>query len=291
MKTKAFAAERVQPYALVTPAVAVLLTVAAYPVLATVWLSLHRFILIFHDWRFIGLTNYRSLLRDDRFWSSLASTCTFTALAVPFELVLGLALALLLDSSIRGRRALRTLVLLPWAAPTVISAKIWIYLFNPQSGPIGAGVFHGQDWLGTPRYAMVAAVLLDIWKTTPFVGLLLLAGLQTIPPAVPEAAQVDGAPAWRMLFQIKLPLIRNSIVVALLFRTLDAFRVFDAIYVLTQGGPANTTETLSIYTYKSLMRAGDFGYGSTLAVATFLCILLLSLIYLLCFRSELGERA
>jgi len=291
VKMSPAASERYQPYALVAPTVAVLLSVAAYPVLATLWLSLHRLIIVFHDRRFVGLANYASLFGDGRFWSSLGNTCYFAGAAVPAELVLGLLLALLLDSAIRGRSALRAVVLLPWAAPTVISAKIWMYLFNPQSGPIGATVLHGVDWLGTPPYAMWAAILLDIWKTTPFVALLLLAGLQAIPTSVPEAAQVDGASTWRMLWQIKLPLIRRSIVVALLFRTLDAFRVFDSIYVLTQGGPANTTETLSIYTYKTLMRAGDFGYGSTLAVATFLCIVLISLLYLVALRSRLAERA
>lgn len=283
------ASERYQAYALVAPTVLVLLSVAAYPVLATAWLSLQRFIIVFHERRFLGLENYASLLGDGRFWSSLSNTCFFAGAAVPAELVLGLLLALLLDSSIRGRNALRALVLLPWAAPTVISAKVWMYLFNPQSGPIGSTVLRGVDWLGTPTYAMWAAIFLDIWKTTPFVALLLLAGLQTIPPSVPEAAQVDGASAWRMLWQIKLPLIRRSIVVALLFRSLDAFRVFDSIYVLTQGGPANTTETLSIYTYKTLMRAGDFGYGSTLAMATFLCVVSISLLYLIVFRSRLAE--
>lgn len=283
------AGERYQAYALIAPTVIVLLSLAGYPVLATAWLSLHRLIVVFRDWRFVGLANYTSLFGDARFWSSLGNTGYFTALAVPIELALGLVVALLLDGAIRGKSALRAVVLIPWAAPTVVSAKIWAYLFNPDSGPIGA-LFPGVDWLGTPAYAMVAAVLLDVWKTTPFVALLLLAGLQMIPGSVAEAARVDGASAWRVLWQIKLPLIRRSISVALLFRTLDAFRVFDSIYVLTQGGPANTTETVSIYTYKTMMRAGDFGYGSTLAVATFLCIASISVLYLAALRPQLGGR-
>jgi len=133
--------------------------------------------------------------------------------------------------------------------------------------------------------------LLDIWKTTPFVALLLLAGLQSIPASVYEAARVDGASSWMTFWKVKLPLIRTSILIALLFRTLDAFRVFDSIYVLTQGGPANATETLSIYTYKTMMRSGDFGYGSTLAVATFLCIALISVVYLGIFRAGVGGRS
>ncbi len=202
-----------------------------------------------------------------------------------------LAQAELLDSAVRGRSALRAAVLVPWAVPTVISAKIWAYLFNPDSGPLGAKLLPGVDWLGTPVFAMSAAIVVDVWKTTPFVALLLLGAMQTIPPSVYEAARVDGASGWRTLWQIKLPLIRTGILIALLFRTLDAFRVFDSIYVLTQGGPANTTETLSIYTYKTLMRSGDFGYGSTLAVATFLCVMLISAFYLGVFKVRAGEQA
>jgi multiple sugar transport system permease protein len=280
--------DRYQAYGLVAPAVIVLFGVAAYPVLLTAWLSLHRLILIFHDRSFIGLANYASLLHDARFWSALANTAYFVGVAVPLELVVGLLFALLLDSAVRGRNALRAAVLVPWAIPTVVSAKTWSYLFSPESGGIVGKLFAGVNWLGTPGYAMHAAILVDVWKTTPFVALLLLAGLQTIPASVYEAARVDGASVWRTLWQIKLPLIRMSVLIALLFRTLDAFRVFDSIYVLTQGGPANTTETLSIYTYKTLMRSGDFGYGSTLAVATFFCVALISVLYLMLFRKRLG---
>jgi len=280
--------DRYQAYGLVAPAVIVLFGVAAYPILWSGWLSLHRLILIFHDRSFIGLANYASLLRDARFWSSLASTAYFVGVAVPLELVVGLLFALLLDSAVRGRSALRAAVLVPWAIPTVVSAKTWTYLFSAESGGIVGKMFRGVDWLGTPGYSMHAAILVDVWKTTPFVALLLLAGLQLIPASVYEAARVDGASAWRTFWQIKLPMIWMSILIALLFRTLDAFRVFDSIYVLTQGGPANTTETLSIYTYKTLMRSGDFGYGSTLAVATFFSVALVSVLYLMLFRKRLG---
>jgi len=284
------AGERNQAYRLVAPAALVLAGVAAYPVLATAWLSFHRLIVVFRDQRFVGLTNYASLMGDARFWSALAHTSCFAGIAVPIELAVGLVFALLLDGVVRGRGALRAAVLVPWAMPTVISAKIWAHLFNPESGPIGGRLLPGVDWLGTPVYAMGAAILVDVWKTTPFVALLLLAGLQSIPVSVHEAARVDGASEWMTFVKVKLPMIRMSILIALLFRTLDAFRVFDSIYVLTQGGPANTTETLSIYTYKTMMRSGDFGYGSALAVATFLCVALISLLYLSIFRAGSGER-
>jgi multiple sugar transport system permease protein len=163
----------------------------------------------------------------------------------------------------------------------VVAAKQWAWLYNPEYGLLVHLLpVHDVNWLGMPRYAMHAAILVDVWKTTPFVALLLLAGLQTIPKDVYRAAAVDGASRTKTFFAITLPLLRPTIGVALIFRTLDAFRVFDAVYVLTDGGPANTTETLSIYAYKTLMRLGDFGYGSALAVVTFVCVMTVSVVYM-----------
>jgi multiple sugar transport system permease protein len=267
---------RRQAAALAAPAVAVLGGVAVAPVLAAVWLSLHRSILIFHEQRWVGLANFRFLLGDARFGSALATTAYFTAVAVSAELALGLLVAVLLQ---RGGGLLRAAVLLPWAVPTAVSARMWAWLFNPHYGLLHR-IAPGIDWLGSPRTALHAAILVDVWKTTPFVALLLLAGLQAIPEEVLKAARVDGARPARAFFSVTLPLLRPAILLALLFRSLDAFRVFDAIYVLTEGGPANATETLSIYAYKTLMRSGDFGYGSTLSVATFVCVLALGLLWL-----------
>ncbi len=274
------ATERRQGYGLVAPAVLALLGVAGYPIASAVWLSLHRLILVFHDRRFIGAGNYSFLVHDDRFWSALGNTAYFALVAVPIELVLGLLFALLLNSATPARGALRAAVLVPWAIPTVVSAKIWAWLFSPDLGPLHRVVSPSVNWLGTPGYAMHAAILVDVWKTTPFVALLLLAGLQSIPAHLYEAARVDGASSWRTFRAITLPLLGPAVLLASLFRMLDAFRVFDLIYVLTEGGPANTTETLSIYAYKTLMRSGDFGYGSALAVATFICVMSISALYL-----------
>lgn len=275
------ARERRQAYLLVAPAVAVLGGVALYPILAAVWLSLHRFILVFRERRFIGLDNYAFLLSDARFWSALGNTAYFTLVAVSVELLLAVPLALLLNRAFPGRGVLRASALIPWAIPTVVSARLWAWMFNPDYGLINR-LLPGADinWLGAPGYALHAAILVDVWKTTPFVALLVLAGLQGISEDIYKAARVDGASPWRTFRSITLPLLKPAILLALLFRTLDAFRVFDAIYVMTEGGPANTTETLSIYAYKTLMRSGDFGYGSTLSVATFLCVVGLSLVYL-----------
>lgn len=266
---------------MVAPAVAVLVGVALYPILAAVWLSLQRFILVFREERFVGLENYAFLIHDARFWAALGNTVYFTVVAVLVELVLALPLALLLNRAFPARGVLRAAALIPWAIPTVVSARLWAWLFNPEYGLInrllpGTGI----NWLGTPGYALHAAIVVDVWKTTPFVALLLLAGLQGISDDLYKAARVDGASSWRMFRSITLPLLKPAILLALLFRTLDAFRVFDAIYVLTEGGPGNTTETLSIYAYKTLMRSGDFGYGSALSVVTFLCVMAISAVYL-----------
>jgi multiple sugar transport system permease protein len=269
--------ERLQGRLLVTPPVILLATVALYPIAAAFWLSLHREILVFGDRRFIGAANYAFLVHDPRFWTALRNTAYFAAVAVLVELVLGLAIALLLQRT--GRGLFAAAVLIPWAIPTVVSAKMWAWMYNPDDGLLTRLVGGGVNWLGQPGYAMHAAILVDVWKTTPFVALLLLAGLQAIPGDLYRAAAVDGASPARTFFTITLPLLRPTILVTLVFRTLDALRVFDAVYVLTDGGPANTTETLSIYAYKTLMRMGDFGYGSTLAVATFVVVMLVSLVY------------
>jgi len=277
--------EQRSAWLLAAPAVVVMAGFALYPIVVTLWLSLRRTLLVFHEDRFVGLEHYAFLLRDPRFWSALGTTSYFTAVSVSIELLLGLAFALLLDASFPGRGAMRAIVLVPWAIPTVVSAKLWAWLFNPDYGLL-THVLGGGDvnFLGTPGWAMHAAILADVWKTTPFVALLLLGGLQSIPRELYLAAQVDGASRARTLRTITLPLLLPTIVVTLVFRTLDAFRVFDAVYVLTDGGPANSTETLSIYAYKTLIRIGDFGYGSTLAITTFLLVAIVAAGYLMLMR-------
>lgn len=258
-----------------------LAAVALYPIVATIWLSLHRSILVFHEQDFVGLANWQALISDARFWGALRTTLYFVAVAVSAELLLGLAFAMLLHASFRGRGLMRAAVLVPWAIPTVVAARLWSWLFNVDHGLIPS-LLPGQEvnWLGAPGYALHAGILVDVWKTTPFVTLILLAGLQAIPPELSRAAQLDGARPLRIFWSITLPLLRPAIAVAAVFRGLDAMRVFDAVYVLTGGGPANTTETLSIYAYKTMMRSGDFGYGSTIAVATFVCVGVLAAVYL-----------
>jgi multiple sugar transport system permease protein len=259
----------------------VLFLVAFCPVVYATWLSFRRVILVFHEDRFVGASNYVFLFHDVRFRSALGSTAYFTVVSVTIEVLLGLPIALLLHRAFRGRGLLRAAVLVPWAIPTVVSARLWAWMWNPDYGLVTKLLaLSDTDVLGTPSYAMHAAILVDVWKSTPFVALLLLAGLAGIPEELYSAARVDGASTWRRFRAITLPLLRPSLAVAVLFRALDALRVFDAIFVLTGGGPANTTETLSIYAYKTMMRTGDFGYGSTLAVATFAAVVLVSVAYL-----------
>lgn len=266
------------------PALLLLLAVTVYPLLHVVWLSLHRRLLIFDINRFVGADNYLHLLSDERYWRALGNTAYFTGVSVALELLLGMSFALLLDRVVRGKGVLRAVVLLPWAIPTVVSAKMWEWIYNADYGLLSYLVGRQVSWLGSPLLALNAAVVMDVWKTTPFVTLLLTAALQEIPQDLYKAAQVDGADAFTTFRRITLPMITPMIVIILVFRTLDAFRVFDAVYVLTGGGPAGTTETLSIYAYNLLFQTLQFGYGSTVALTVFVFVGLLTLVYLAVLR-------
>ncbi|HAK61248.1 MAG TPA: ABC transporter permease [Nitrospiraceae bacterium] len=264
----------------VTPALLLLALVTVYPVLSVLYLSLHRKLLIFDISRFVGLENYLFLVRDDRFWNALGNTAYFTLFSVVLELVLGLSIAMLLHREFRFKGFVRAVVLIPWAIPTVVSAKMWEWMYNTDFGILNYLLGAEVNWLGSPLWALNAAVFMDVWKTTPFVAILLMAGLQVIPRELSQAARIDGAGSWDVFRKVTLPLLKPVILVVLIFRTLDAFRVFDSVYVLTGGGPANTTETLSIYAYKVLFQTLQFGYGSTLSVVVFLCVGMISVVYI-----------
>ena len=273
----------------VMPAVVLLSLVTIYPLLSVLYLSLQRRLPIFDVSKFTGLDNYRFLLTDDRFWNALRNTAYFVATSVTLELLFGLVIALLLNRSFRLKGVVTALVLIPWAVPTVVSARMWEWMYNTDFGILNYLLGMKINWLGSPFWALNAAVFMDVWKTTPFVVILLLAGLKMIPREIYQAARIDGAGAWSIFMQITLPLLMPVILVVLIFRTLDALRIFDAVYVLTGGGPANTTETLSIYAYKVLFQTLQFGYGSTLSVVVFLCIGSLSVLYMRLLRAE-GSR-
>jgi multiple sugar transport system permease protein len=264
----------------VIPALVLLSFITIYPVIYVFYLSLHRKLLIFDISRFVWFDNYMFLLKDDRFWNALKNTLYFTAVSVSLELLLGLSIAVLLNRSFRLRGFVRAVVLIPWAIPTVVSARMWEWIYNTDFGILNYIIGSKINWLGSPFLAMNAAIFMDVWKTTPFVAILLMAGLQIIPQELYQAARVDGAGSWAIFKKITLPLLKPVILVVLIFRTLDAFRIFDAIYVLTGGGPANVTETLSIYAYKVLFQTLQFGYGSTLSVIVFMCIGSISIFYI-----------
>lgn len=269
---------------LVAPTLLLIASIAFYPILSAMWLSFHHIELQFPQLGqpFVGVGNYVALAKEGRFWNSLGVTCLFSAFTVFFELVFGLVLALILNKEFRGRGLIRSATLVPWAFTTVVSALMWQFIYNDQFGILnrslmGMGIVdHPIDWLGNKNTGLLAAIIADVWKTTPFMALLILAGMQTIPSDVYEAARIDGAGPVGQFFRITLPLLKPTILVAVLFRMLDAFRVFDLIFVLTQGGPGNSTESLSYLTYIKLFREFDFGVGSALSVVTFLCVLAVS---------------
>jgi len=264
-------------WTLVAPAALIVVLVTGFPLAWTFWESLHL-----DDLRlpwlgrpFIGVDNYLEVLHDARFIASLVHTVLFAIVSVSLELVLGLALAIAMHRARRGRAPLRVLVLLPWAIPTAVTALIWRFMFDGQTGVFNArllrmGVVNEPIvWLAQPLAAWVPLVAADVWKTAPFVALLLLAGLQNLDETLLDAARVDGASERQILFAITLPLLKPAILVALAFRLLDAFRVFDLIYVLTGGGPGTATESISVYTFSALLQKLRFGYASALSMITF----------------------
>jgi multiple sugar transport system permease protein len=274
-----------RPALFILPAGLTIGAVTVYPILYVLWLSLHERLLIGNISRFIGLENFVRLWNDARFWNALGNTLYFTVVSVALEIVLGLAIAMLLHRTFKGKGLMRAIVLIPWAIPTVVAAKMWEWMYNGDFGVLNYLLGAHINWLGSAAWALNAAVFLDVWKTTPFVALLLMAGLHTIPKELYQAAKVDGASPWVMFLRVTLPLLRPLLLVVLIFRTIDAFRVFDTIYVLTGGGPGNTTETLSIYAYKVLFQTLQFGYGSTLAVTVFFLVGLITLVYVRALRT------
>lgn len=246
---------------------------------------------------FIGLDGYKKALTDERIGIAFWNTLLFTLVSVFLEFVLGLGLALILNKAMFGRGIIRTTSLIPWAIPTAVAALMWSYLYDGNSGIIAMFfenlglVEDSRNLLLSGAGAMTSTILADVWKTTPYMALLLLAGLQNISPALYEAASIDGAGKIQSFFRVTLPLLKPSILVALLFRTLDAFRVFDLIYVLTGGGPGGATETLSIYTYKVMFAQTNFGYGSVVVMLMFLCVAIIAVIFVKVLGTNLMEKS
>jgi len=270
---------------MVSPSLIVIALVAAYPIGYAIWLSLHEYsVRVPGLSRWSALKNYDTALSSSEFWDALRNTFVFTGISVAIELVLGIAFALAMHQAFKGRAVLRATVLVPWAVLTFGSGLLWRSIFEPDLGfansMLSAVGLPGGDivWLGQEGYAMAVMIFADVWKTAPFMALLLLAGLQVIPDEVYDAAKVDGASAWQRFVWITLPLLKPAILVALLFRTLDALRVFDLPFALTQG--ANGTNTLSLYAYQELTTNRLVGLGSALSVLTFLIVMVVSFMYI-----------
>ncbi|AVH66988.1 carbohydrate ABC transporter permease [Nostoc sp. 'Peltigera membranacea cyanobiont' N6] len=265
---------------LLTPALLLLLFVFAYPILRAFWLSVFtRNLGTELQPVFSGLDNYVRMAGDGRFWQSLWATAVFTTASVLSELLLGLLIALVLNQAFFGRGIVRTIAILPWALPTALIGLAWSWIFNDQFGVVNdilrrLGLIKtGINWLGEPTLAMSATIFADVWKTTPFISILLLAGLQSIPSDLYEAYSVDGANPWQSFRNITLPLLLPQILIAVLFRFAQAFGIFDLIAVMTGGGPGGATEVVSLYIYSTVMRYLDFGYGAALVVVTFLILI------------------
>jgi multiple sugar transport system permease protein len=271
--------ERRTGWWLLAPAILLLLLVYAYPILRSIGLSLFTQNLGTElQPIFSGLDNYGRMALDGRFWQSMGNTVFFTVVSVILELLLGLGIALVLNQSFPSRGAVRTIALLPWALPTALIATTWTWIFNDQFGVwndilLRLGLIKtGVNWLGDPNWAMWTVIAADVWKTTPFIAILLLAGLQSIPQDLYEAHALDGASRWQSFYRITLPLLLPQILIASLFRFAQAFGIFDLIQVMTGGGPGGATETVSLYIYATIMRYLDFGYGAALVVITFLIL-------------------
>jgi ABC-type sugar transport system permease subunit len=259
----------------VAPVIVIVGLTAIVPIASTLWASVHQ-----RDLRlpwlgepFIGLGNFIEAFGDRRVGEALLHTLAFTAITVPIELALGLAVALLMQHVHRGRAFVRASALLPWAIPTVVAALVWRLVFENTTAALGF------DWFSSPIAAWVPIVVADVWKTTPFVAVLLLAGLQTIDPELYDSARLDGASTLHQLFTITVPLLAPTMIVAAAFRTLDALRVFDLPYVMTGGGPGTATEPLSLYAFIALMERLRFGYGSALSISVFALTFLVALAF------------
>jgi len=280
---------------LFAPVLLALLLVAGWPLARTLWFSATDATLFdLAAARYVGLANFGLLLVDPEWWRSAQNTLVFTGASVALEICLGFAIALTLNAQFSGRGPLRAAVLIPWAIPTVVSAKMWGWMLHDVYGVVNAVLLHlgiigaPVAWTASPDLAMASLIAVDVWKTTPFVVLLLLAGLQMLPQDYYDAAEVDGASALSKFVNITLPLMKPSLAVAAIFRALDAMRMFDLVYVLT--GSNRETMTMAVYARQQLFDFQDFGMGSAASTLLFLVIAMVTVICLMAARLRLSER-
>ena len=271
-------AERKLGWLLCSPAVLVMIAVTAYPIAYAVYLSLERYDLRFPaQHKFIGFDNYQSVLSSPYWWHALVVTLVISAISVIIELVLGMLLALLMHRTLFGRGTVRTAILIPYGIVTVVAAFSWQYAWTPNTGYLVSHFSSGAP-LTNQTQAIAIIIIAEVWKTTPFMALLLMAGLALVPEDLQKAAKMDGATAWQRFTRITLPLMKPAILVALLFRTLDAFRVFDNIFILTAGG--NGTYSVSILGYDNLFTGLNLGVGSAISILIFVCVAIIAAIFI-----------
>ena len=273
--------------AFVAPAALIIVLIVLVPLARALWMSLFDIQLTRPGVEpFVGLGNYIDQLASGKFWGSVGRALLFTVASTALELLFGLALALLMDQPLRGRWLLRTIIILPWALPTIVNALMWRWIDNAEYGSLNAlltqtGIIgHYQAWLSNSDTAMWMVVVADVWKLTPLVAILLLAGLQSVDREVVEVARVDGASSWQTFRLILLPLITPVILIVLVLRTMEAFKVFDIIWIMTHGGPANSTQSVAIYAYQTAYQGFDFGRGAALGYLIALVIMVLAAFYL-----------
>jgi multiple sugar transport system permease protein len=275
--------ERALPYLLIAPTVAILLALSIYPLLYAVRVSLQTGSPSSPRWT---LQNFTRLASDNFFLDALSHTLVYALVALTFEFLLGLSLAVLLNGRLRGRNFFRATLLIPMMLPPVVVGVVWRLMLNPNFGAIN-GTLKGfglpteaLTWTASPRLALASVIMVDIWQWTPFMFLILLAGLQAIPQEPYEAAKIDGSSHWQTFRHITLPLLKPAILIALLLRTMDLLRVFDQIFILTEGGPGFATETISLYIYRTAFRFGDFGYAAAMSFVLLLVTNIISLFYI-----------
>jgi multiple sugar transport system permease protein len=286
-------AERNLGWLLISPAVIVMIAVTAYPVGYAIWLSLERYNLeLPQDIKFVGLGNYAAVLSSPYWWQALKVTLVITVFSVAVTLILGMALAMVLHKTLFGRGTVRTAALIPYGIVTVAAAYGWQYAWTPGQGYLSS-VFNNSAPLTSEWKAIIVIIIAEIWKTTPFMGLLLLAGLSLVSDDLQKAAMVDGATAWQRFTKITLPLMKPAILVAVLFRTLDSFRIFDNIFILTAG--ANNTGSVSLLDYDNLFNALNLGIGSAISILIFICVVIIAFIFIKGFGTaapgtDIGKR-
>ncbi|HUA42691.1 MAG TPA: sugar ABC transporter permease [Streptosporangiaceae bacterium] len=280
-------------YLLIAPLLIVLLVITAYPLFYNIWNSFHNVNYLLPPLGgFAGFANYSKLFTDNEFVPALLHTLGFTVVSVAIETVIGLSLAVALNKKFRGRGIVRAAIFIPWAVPTVVSAELWRTMFDPQQGFVNFLLtklhlpLATTTWLDSTWTAWAAILIADAWRNTPFMAIVLLAGLQVIPSDIYEAAKIDGANAWQQFTRLTLPLLKPALMVALIFRTLQSFFIFDVVYIMTGGGPGTSTNVLAYLNYKAFFALFDYGYGGAVSVSLVIVALIIASVYVRVFRTE-----